>query len=114
MPMQLRWTCHACNREWAYAHHWNGEQCPACGSPAIERVRFSGLFDIHTPQEETVRGMDVELAEAPKPTGIERIAEKPPLALMKNAIEECEELIRKIDERRAELREESEIAGIFE
>jgi hypothetical protein len=49
MRSQQRWRCRECFREWAYAHEWNECNCPACGSPEIERVEFKGLFDINTP-----------------------------------------------------------------
>lgn len=86
---QTRWSCPDCHREFLWVAHgqdcvseWNSRNCPACGSPEIQRIRFNGLFDSSTPMEDVARVMlsaEQEAAEAQVRARQIGIAEAPPV-----------------------------------
>ncbi len=76
MRTQKRWECRECHREWIHRTQGPDGNCPACGSPEIYRVEFSGLFDIHTPAA-VMQGH----VEAPPPVKRESEVVPPPMTL---------------------------------
>jgi len=79
MRTQTRTRCRDCSREWIYSTTREGV-CPGCGSVAIERVTFSGLFDSRTHQM-----FSRDFREDVTSTADTRAAEivPPPLALVR-------------------------------
>lgn len=75
---QTRWLCHACRREWAYAHGWDQSRgCPACQSHSIESITYKPVF----PGADIRMGTDVADLAPVEPSAVDPVAHNQTLAM---------------------------------